>query len=260
MADYKLILGKCEEQIPGIKEKISGVISSPPYNTSRSDMQNRYDEFDDDFTQEEYINWTKDIFNKVEKILEPNGVIVWNISYGIETIEKAQTPWLVVADIIRDTDFTVAEHLVWKKSTTMPLGGSPNHLTRIVEDVFVFCRKSEFQTFNCNKGLKKVSRTGQQYFESIENFIEAPNNDGGEHCKVHKATYSTEFAEKLLGIYFKEQDTVLDPFNGTGTTGVACLKNDVNYIGIELSKQYYDISEKRLQKIKKAKDSSLDEW
>jgi len=53
----------------------------------------------------------------------------------------------------------------------------------------------------------------------------------------------------LVRLVSKECDTVLDPFMGSGTTGVACKKLDRNFIGIELSSEYYEIAEKRINNV-----------
>jgi len=256
---YKIIQGKCENEIPKLKEKFQGVITSPPYNTSRTiDSERRYVEYDDDLSVEEYIEWTVDYFNKIEQKLDKNGVVLFNINYGTEFVNDSIMMWLVIAEIIKRTPFVVADHITWKKSTAMPIVASPNKLTRICESVFVFVRESEFETFKANKKIKNVSKTGQKFYESKHNFIEAKNNDG--YSKTHKATYSVEIVTKLIDIYFKEGDTILDPFNGTGTTGEACLLKGLNYIGIELSKEYCELSEKRLQSIKKRLDNQITEW
>lgn len=47
----------------------------------------------------------------------------------------------------------------------------------------------------------------------------------------------------------REGDTILDPFNGTGTTGLVALRNNRNYIGIELNPEYIEISEERLKDV-----------
>ena len=50
----------------------------------------------------------------------------------------------------------------------------------------------------------------------------------------------------ILNRFTKEGDTILDPFMGSGTTGVACVQTGRNFIGIEINKDYYDIAEKRI--------------
>lgn len=230
------------------------VLTSPPYNTARSncDFHNdtkkgrytvRYVDFNDNKSPEEYSQWTIDIFNEFDKVLKENGVILYNISYGKHTHESF---FLLIGDIIRNTNFTVADKITWKKKTAVPNTASPNKLTRICEDVFVFVRKNEYDTFASNKKVVSFSRgTGQKNYENIYNYIEAKNNDGS--CKIHKATYSTEFCEKLLKIYGKEDFIVYDPFIGTGTTALAARNLNMRYIGSEIYKDYYDLSKDRLK-------------
>jgi DNA modification methylase len=59
--------------------------------------------------------------------------------------------WLLIAEIIKQTDFTVADCISWKKQNALPNATSKNKLTRICEFIFVFVRKSEYLSFNTNK-------------------------------------------------------------------------------------------------------------
>jgi DNA modification methylase len=95
----------------------------------------------------------------------------------------------------------------------------------------------------------KISPKGQKYYEIVDNFITAKNND--ESTNLNKATYSTELCEKLMKIYTKEGDVVYDPFMGTGTTGVACKIMNRNFIGSEISGDQVLYSEERLKKLSK---------
>lgn len=240
------------ELLGSVDAKANCVMTSPPYNVSRkaTDEYNRkYDVFVDVKTDDEYIDWTIDVFNKIDKILDKDGVVLYNMSYSSEK------PWLmnlVISDIIRNTNFTLADTIVWKKKSAIPNNRSSNKLTRICEFVFVLCRKDSFKTFQCNKDVVSIiERTGQKNFENIHNFVEAKNNDGS--TPINKATYSTELCDKLLGLYCKHGDTVLDPFNGTGTTGVTCKKLGLNYVGIELSEAQFDYSRERIEKLNSVK-------
>ena len=226
------------------------VITSPPYNTSRkgssldaADVNIRYDEFDDCRPNEEYIAWTNDIFNAFDKTLKPNGCILYNLSYSSENIALM---WLTVASVMQNTPFTIADCIIWKKKSAAPNSESTNKLTRICEFVFVFCRKTELSTFNCYKEKGVQRPNGQQHYKNYFNFLEAPNND--EVCPIHKATYSMILCRKLMLLYSKEGDTIYDPFMGTGTTAIACIREKRNYVGSELSPRYIDWAEKRINR------------
>ena len=232
--------------------KVQGVITSPPYNTSRTGrtdkLNSRYTEYKDNLSNEDYIKWQVSVFNLMDGILEEDGCILFNISYGSENTD---TMWLLIADIIRGTPFTTVDHIVWKKKSAIPNNRSKNKLTRIVESVFVFARKSETSTFNANKEVKSViEKTQQNNYANVYNFIEAANSDKGAHKKDHKATYSIELVSKLIDIYFKEGDKIFDPYFGSGTTALACIEKGLHFVGSEIESISFDCAVIRINKLK----------
>lgn len=237
--------------------KVNNIITSPPYNTGNRveywsnkkingirvySQEKRYDEYLDIKTSAEYIDWTINIFNNYNKILEKDGSIIYNISYGNESPE---TLWLLIAEIIKNTEFTIADCISWKKNTALPNTTSKNKLTRLCEFVFIIVRKSEYFTFNTNKKIINTSNKGQFFYDVFYNYIEAANNDGSND--FNKATYSTELVRKLLLMYTKENDLIYDSFMGTGTTANACVIEKRNFIGSEISKQQCEYAEKRIK-------------
>ena len=63
----------------------------------------------------------------------------------------------------------------------------------------------------------------------------------------HPTQKPLELINRILLATTKEQDYVLDPFAGSGTTGLACKINNRNFIGIEIEKNYVSLSKKRIQ-------------
>lgn len=221
---------------------IDCVLTSPPYNIFNTKAKDRgYDYYEDNKTDIEYINWTLEIFNEFDRVLKKDGVIIYNMGYGTENPNLMS---LTVSNIIEKTNFSLADIIVWKKSNAMPNSPSKNRLTRICEFVYIFCRKDELYTFNANK--KMISENNNaKFYESINNYIEAPNND--ESNDLNKATFSTKFCRKLLNIYAKENSIVYDPFMGTGTTAKACIIDNHTFIGSELSQSQVDYANIRLE-------------
>lgn len=248
------------EQMVADGTKVGIILTSPPYATSRSNVRtkkaletynSRYDICLDNMDEDQYVDWTIDLFNHFNTVLDKNGVILYNISYGSE---NPNAMWRIPGSIIENTDFMIADCIVWKKKSALPNNVSRNKLTRITEFVYVICRKDEFKTFNANKQITKIGKNGQKYYENMFNFIEAPNNDGP--CDLNKATYSSDLCLQLLNIYAKEDSVVYDPFMGTGTTAVACHKFNPNdnmvCIGSELSEKQVEYSQERLKKLIKS--------
>lgn len=239
----------CLDTLDKMDDKfIDCVLTSPPYNMTKrkggyADKQPRYDEYQDWKTEEEYNQWTCDVFNKIDKKLKDNGIILYNFSYSIE---NPGLPYTMLGKLLTETNFTVADTIIWKKNNSIPHPASYNRLNRIVEFVYVLVRKNELKTFKCYKKITKTSEKGQNYYEIVDNFIIAKNND--ERTDLNKATYSTELCIKLLNTYSKENDLIYDPFMGTGTTGVACKTIGRNFIGSEISKSQVDYSNQRIKK------------
>ena len=68
--------------------------------------------------------------------------------------------------------------------------------------------------------------------------------------QIHQNQKPVDLIAKILKIHSKENDLVFDPFMGSGTTAVACHKLKRHYIGFELDKEYFDLANERLDKVK----------
>lgn len=233
-------------------KSVNVILTSPPYNKSRPSVTERallnhevhYKDFDDAKSNEEYIKWTLERFEQFARILKDDGVVCYNLSYSTDEIRMAELMWLVVADVIRAGQFTLADAIVWKKKSAIPNNRSANKMTRICEFVFVFCKRDSFDTFHGNKPILSVTSKGQNNYGNFYNIIEAENNDGS--CDIHKATYSTSLCFQLLDRYGLRGGVVYDPFMGTGTTAVAALEQKMDYIGSEISAEYVKYANDRI--------------
>lgn len=264
----KIYNASCFEIFGKIENKIDVVITSPPYNTNRKsggrrNLQTvsnpngyydylRYDTMQDDMTQDEYCDFLNTLFDCLDWVVKENGVVCLNLSYGNENTDGI---WLAVSSIIENTEWTVADCIVWKKKSAMPNNNSKNKLTRICEFVFVFCRKSELQTFYANKEIRSFRKSGQPVYSNVFNFVDAANNDG-DNCPYNKAVFSTELVERLLELYAPTGGVVLDPFIGTGTTAVAAACNGFDCIGAEISENQVKWA---LERVRSALDGKAEE-
>ena len=156
------------------------------------------------------------------------------------------------------TNFVLVETLFWKKPNSYPMTSSRTAMSRSVEQVFVFVRKSERATFRCNKTRDPVTKK----YSYASSFIEAANNDGATESTC-RARFSTDFAKQVLSKYLakrKRSTVVLDPFVGsgeqslvpdsplfthththaTGTTFRACADLGFACVGVELVEAHLD--------------------
>lgn len=246
----------CFTTMSNMRERVNIILTSPPYNTSktsgsRDDHQNRYDIHLDNMTVDEYINWTIKLFESYDSILEKDGVILYNLSYASGKINEkiSQQMYLLIADLIRNTNFMVADCIGWKKSSAIPDNMTPNKATRIMEFIYVFCRKDEYHTFKSNKQVVNIMPHNKvKVYDTFNNIIDARNNDYSS--KLNKATFSSDLVVELLKRYAQPEMVVYDSFMGTGTTAIGVLKygNDVRYIGSELSENQCKEANERIDK------------
>jgi site-specific DNA-methyltransferase (adenine-specific) len=220
---------------------IDGIITSPPYNitSKRKDVyyNNGYSDIDN-LTEDEYLDVRTNEFKEFSRIIKDDGVICYNISYHNE---NPILPTLLVSKVHNDTDLTIADIITWKKSTAIPFQTSPTKLSRVCELVYIFVKKKNLHNFKTNKQISKINeKTGQRFYKNYTNLIEAKNNDGIK-CKL-KASFSEDFVNKIIDIYFPLDSIIYDPFMGIGTTARSCKKLKRNFIGSELDEEHFKIS------------------
>ena len=68
--------------------------------------------------------------------------------------------------------------------------------------------------------------------------------------KKHKATFPKELVEKILDNFAHENQTILDPFMGLGTTGVVAHEKNMKFVGFELDDYYFSVAKKRLDEVR----------
>jgi len=129
---------------------------------------------------------------------------------------------------VEKAGFKVHNILIWKKNNCTP---SQFYMKNC--EYIIFCRKGKAKYINNMGGSK-----------TVHDF----NNIIGN--KVHP----TEKPVELMCIYVEnssnENDLVLDPFMGSGSTGIACLKLNRKFIGIEIDENYFDIAQNRIMETK----------
>ena len=208
--------------------KVDHIITDPPYNISKENNFNtlknprqgvNFGEWDKEF---DLLSWIP----KYEKLLNKNGSVIIFCSYRyvsfiIKTMEESN---LEVKDII-----------VWKKTNPMPR----NIERRYVQDM-------EFAVWGVKKDAKWVFNKDENkpYMRSM---FETSVVSGKEKTG-HPTQKSLQLLQDIIKIHTMENQIILDPFMGSGTTGLACLKLNRKFIGIELDKKFFNMSLERLNK------------
>ena len=206
-------------------KKADMVFTSPPYNGDthldygKGKNKKLYDNDTDQWTREEYIAFCHKSLSLLFDATE--GFIFWNVMYNAKSRKE-------YIEAIYPYIESLWETVVWKK-TGMPLS---NGLTRNYEFVFVFKngnRKHLSSEFKTESNLWDISNIGSQDKQNI------------------RACFPVALPIKGIELASEKQESVLDPFLGSGSTLIACEQTDRTCYGLELDPHYVDVICKRWQ-------------
>lgn len=133
---------------------------------------------------------------------------------------------------IAKADFIITKLLIWNKQNKIC---GQFYMTQ--KEYIIFCRKGK---------AKGINHCG------TSDILEIPNKKTKSYGKnLHDTEKPVELMKVLVENSSNEQDTVLDPFMGIGSTGIACANTNRNFIGIELDENYFNIAKERIEKAQK---------
>lgn len=246
----QIINEDCLTGIPKLEDySIDLVVTSPPYNVDLGNNKyhkSPYDLYIDNKDHKEYISWLKNIFKELYKKMSIGGRICINIGDGANGSIPTSSD---IIQFMKDLKYIPFTHIIWNKNQTgnRTAWGSFNDAScpsfpNTFEHILVFYKEN-----------KKLQRNVGQTDLTKEEFIDwslAMWNFNPEFKQKefgHNAMFPEELPKRCIKMFSYTGNTVLDPFNGLGTTAVVCLKLNRNYIGFDISKEYCKKSEERLK-------------
>lgn len=234
-----LIEGNCLEVLPKIPDNTFNlVITSPPYNMNLrirngkycsrqivKEISTKYENYSDNLPIEEYFELNK---NVLEQCLRISELTFYNVQF-LTGNKRA------LFKLIGHFNEQLKEFIIWDKINAQPAIGS-GVLNSRFEVLLVFDNKNaisrKFERAQFNRG-------------ELQNLWQIKR--GGKVSDSHGATFPEELVETILKNFSTKGDNVLDPFMGTGTTGLVCKKMERHFMGIELDKDYFNLSKERIE-------------
>ena len=236
-----LMKGDCLELMKTIPDgSVDMVLTDPPYGTT----QNKWDSVID----------LDSMWKELWRVLKPNGAVCLMSAQPFTSV--------LVSSQLKYYKY----EWVWIKNLKtgnlnarrMPMGGH--------ETIQVFYKKpptynpqKRNRTTEVKSGNKFNSKT-QNYGKQREEYIDRQSDEispdtaithikcvHNSSGKFHPTQKPVELMEYFIKTYAQEGETVLDFTMGSGSTGVACINTNRNFIGIELDDNYFDIAEKRIK-------------
>lgn len=217
------------------------VFTSPPYNFNMD-----YDEHKDSMDWDDYFKTLGDIFGECIRVLKYGGRIIVNI-------QPFFSEYIASHHII--SNFFIEQGLIWKCEilweknnrncayTSWGSWKSPSspYFKYTWEFLEVFCKGDLKHGGDSNK----IDITGNEFKTWVDaKWSIAPERKMKEYG--HPAMFPPELAYRALKLFSYQDDVILDPFNGAGTTTLVAEKTGRKYIGIDISEEYCKIARERI--------------
>ena len=253
---HKIVFGDSSnmEELEG--NSIQLVVTSPPYYNAPFDFPGLFHSY------EEYLSLLVNVGKELYRVLEDGRVAC----FVVQDVRIKKKLYPIVADLIRimtyQVGFNYRDKIIWKKpegyirisrrsgvqiQNPYPMYFYPDN---IYEEVVIF-QKGDFKYSRIPKDLKEKSRVNisrflkEKWYLSIWNITNVlPNTIESKYT----AAFPEELVERLILLYSYENETVLDPFLGTGTTSVVARRLNRDSVGYEIDLELRPIIEERLSR------------
>src|SRR2546423_2055841 len=263
--------GDCRKILPTLPNAcIDLIVTSPPYADSR---KNSYGGVHPD----NYVAWFLPIAAELKRVLKDSGTFILNIKEKVVEGERHTYVLDLILELKRQ-GWLWTEEYIWHKKNCAP-GKWPNRFRDAWERCLQFNKQKKFKMFQeavmiptgdwAKTRLKKLgnndkirfnSQVGSGFGKNIANWIGRemayPTNvlHLATECgnKNHSAAFPKELPAWFIKLFTREDDLVLDPFAGSGTTCMAAYELGRNFIGIELKDEYYQIASSLIDDLKKS--------
>jgi len=248
----KVYLGDCLQVLNGIPDNsIDLIFADPPFNIGI-----KYDIHNDKMSYDEYYQWSEKWIKECYRILKSNGSIY--IAIGDEFAAEINI-------ILKRTGFYFRNWIIWYYTFGQ---NQRKKFNRSHTHILYFTKNKENFIFN-DKEIRVPSARQMIYNDKRSHPLGKVPDDVWQFprvCGTFKeriGNHPCQMPENLLELIIKassnEQDIVLDPFGGTGTTAVVAKKLNRHYITMDISPEYYNIIIKRISgDLSKPKEQKID--
>lgn len=231
---------KSSEQMSELPDNsVHLMVTSPPYNVGK--------DYDKNLSLKEYRDLLTTIFRETHRVLVPGGRACINVanlgrkpylplhSYIIEDIHKIG--YLMRGEVIWNKASSASQSFAWGSwlSATNPT------LRDVHEYILIFSKDGFARKKPTQRKVTITKEEFMEYTKSIWTFSAERASKIG-----HPAPFPIELPYRLIQLYTFEDEVVLDPFVGSGTTCLAALKTRRRYVAYDNDKKYCELAEKRI--------------
>jgi DNA modification methylase len=254
---WQILEGDCVEVMRTLPpESVDAVITSPPYAMQRKSTYGGVPEAD-------YPAWTVAWMAEARRLLKPDGSVIINIRPHVRNGQISDYT-LRTRLALREDCWAECEELIWHKPTSAPLG-HPKRPRRSWESLHWFAKHGRpfCDAKAAGSPVKYPDRAsygrGGPHVNHLRGVVAVDGNARVRDVATaapdqsrdidHPATFPPALAEWVGKLVCPPGGTILDPFSGSASTGVACIRNGWDYIGIEAMAEYAEMSRRRLEQV-----------
>lgn len=237
----------CLEGLKLIKdESIDLIIVDPPYyKIVKENWDWRWE------TKQEYLEWCKEWIIECKRVLKKSGSFyIWG------GVGKKSDTIIHLKLLIDDIGLYFKDWVTWKKQRGM---GNRKGWLYTREEIlwyvkdnkkFIWNKEEQYHNFcgTSNESKKRFKEGKGLRISNVWTDIKEQQLNGKNDKQLHLTPKPVKAIERIIKVHTKENDIVLDCFMGSGTTAIACINTNRNYLGFELNKDYYELAKNRINK------------
>ena len=224
---YNIICGDCLSEMRKMPDcSVDVIFTSPPYNdegNAESGKKRGHLKYNTVEYRGDWYEWQAECIEEMLRVTKKY------VLYNVQALYSNRENVYRLIGRFADRLHTI---LIWYKPNAQPQS-HPHKIGNFYEMVMVL-RGGEFD------GLSVTS-------VSYKNVVVKNINTNHTFSDKHRAVMCQEFADEMIREFSNPGDTVLDPFSGLGTTGISCVNQGRDYIGIEISEEYCEMSRNRIE-------------
>lgn len=240
--DIHLVNADCLTYLKTLSSNsIDLVMTSPPYNCGIE-----YSTYNDSRPYQEYLDWCQEWINECYRVCKDDGRIAINVPVEMGTVNNSVrvSPMTEFVKMIGKAGFHLMGIPMWFDTHRVKytawgswMSASAPYIYNPNEVVVLGYKKYHKKQYDGESTISK-----QDFIDGCSGIWDIMPETRG----LTKANFPVELPEMAINLLTYKGDTVLDPFSGSGTTGIACLNTGRKYIGIEIDTLYHKIAQNRI--------------
>lgn len=265
MSNARVIAGDCLDVLRGVPDgSVALVVTSPPYADAREQSYGG-------ITPDAYAEWFAPRAVEFKRLLAADGTFILNIKERVVAGVRHRYVRDLL-DLMEESGWLFTEEWIWHKKNTAP-GKWPNRFRDAWEHLFQFnvrrnfymdqdavrvpvggWAKGRLSRLSAKDRTRDSSATGSHFAKDVSKWVGRdtvyPSNvlHLASECRNqgHSAVFPVALPDFFIRLFSKEGDLVLDPFCGSGTTGVAAVRLRRRFLGVEIVAAFSEASKRRI--------------